>query len=413
MGFMMGPRPGFSARRSHGTPCHQKLLWRAPAAAGRLLTHRMLTPSAPLGPLSFFSRLISFRRVGYPRRSKGLALVITTVAAAIFLAVSSHLGGGQDRQIIETVGAMVVSSLVGKAVSTVVSAAVEEAIVMDVFDQRNKCYESYLAHPWSSCREGFVAVSQQWTYLHCCPSEPSDCYAVSNCFGDGPCADGYVLVEEGGCRDVCCPADLSRSPCFESQKCFYDCPAEYQKVEAGSFLDMPLPESLSCADTCCPTRRCFASKLCNAQVRSSLHPVCASADLIAPRSWSHAGVGVSAGRRLLFGRQRARQLVWRRERLPPRLRGHPVEHVVAAVGAASGFQGRRPLWLPRHLLRRRTSPRGRRGGRRRGGGRNSRCRLRCCCAGRIDGHVTGRQRRHRGRQRRRVSVPSLLAEIEV
>jgi hypothetical protein len=44
------------------------------------------------------------------------------------------------------------------------------------------------------------------------------------------------MVESGGCKDVCCPAELGKSPCFESTKCYSECPAEFKQVAVKSVL---------------------------------------------------------------------------------------------------------------------------------------------------------------------------------
>ena len=161
----------------------------------------------------------SGRRVGWVAGALGVALLLLLALPA-----------PEHAQVLETIGAIVITKLIATAVGTAVAAAVEEAVVMDVFNQRNKCYESYVAWPGTLCREGYVEVHRSGPHLQCCPTQPTDCYVLNDCFADGPCAEGYTLVESGGCHDVCCPADRQHSPCFESTKCFYECPPEYKQV---------------------------------------------------------------------------------------------------------------------------------------------------------------------------------------
>lgn len=233
---------------------------------------------------------------GRAPRTRVLLASLGAVAAAGVLCTlvsltASRPSGAGSQLLIEAVAAMAVSEVMGFAVSAAVAAAVNEAVVLDVFESRLKCYETYLAlpSPFTQCRAGYSEVHRYGLHLQCCPADPSDCYRLSHwgysrgttgCRGSSTCAAGYDLVDSSGCADVCCPANRRRSPCFESQRCFAECPAEFIKVEAGGWMGMPLPESISCTDICCPALRCYASTLCSAHELGLLpHAVAEAAGL--------------------------------------------------------------------------------------------------------------------------------------
>jgi hypothetical protein len=89
-----------------------------------------------------------------PRRGAKLLVGLAALLACALFAVGTGPAEAADRQFLETIGAIVVTQLISQAVGTAVAAAVKETIVMDVFNQRDKCYESYVAWPSTRCREG-------------------------------------------------------------------------------------------------------------------------------------------------------------------------------------------------------------------------------------------------------------------